>query len=619
METDVTSPPNANNPTVVPPPAAPPRSRQFLFLLALAAAFLAAWLLSRQFSTDAALKITLFSTYWLAALLTVAAICTVPLLLRRRLAGTTIRVRTWLPPLLFLLLCLLFLHALFPHRYKILNDEIILLSTSRQLHTDQLNCMVVEFTDFVARDGTMEFAAMPLVDKRPVLFPFLVSVAHSLAGYRYGNGLAVNAVLSFLLLAALFRLFRMLGGTAAGYLGVLLMCGIPLLGHNVTGGGYDVLNLLLIAAAVILALEFQGHPDPLHGWALGLCCLLLTYTRAESILFLGLFVGQVAILTLKGRLRVLPWILLLIPALIVPALALGQLRQAFGFYFDQLQATGVEQPFAWSYLMHNLGHAAAFFFRWDRAHLNSCLVSVAGAGAVAAIAVAATRAWRQRPPGTDWLLTPACVLPAYAAVITLNLAIFLAYHFGELDEYVGCRLALPFYLLLVAAVAHVSGPLLHDRRRQLLAAAGALAAIPAVYLPAATANYFDDTYLTGRNLAFIEEFVQARVERRERLLVFSPNPLAFLCLDVKAFNADNPTAFRKLLAAHLQARHDVYLHYGLRRDPRTGAETLLYGQEILRLGRFRDVREARVTENMYQRVARLVAVPDPAETDAARR
>src|SRR5450432_4297934 len=77
--------------------------------------------------------------------------------------------------------------------FKIGMDEIMLLGTSMSMHLDKTVLVPVRGNDiqgtFAILDGMM--------DKRPLFFPFLVSLLHDLTGYRPANAFVLNGTLTF--------------------------------------------------------------------------------------------------------------------------------------------------------------------------------------------------------------------------------------------------------------------------------------------------------------------------------------------------------------------------------------------------------------------------------------
>jgi hypothetical protein len=114
--------------------------------------------------------------------------------------------------------------------FKIVMDEIMLLGTSMSMHFDKTVLTPMRGNDiqgsFVILDGMM--------DKRPLFFPFLVSLLHDVTGYRPANAFVLNGGLTVLFLSLVNLVGRLLAGRVAGWLGVALFAGLPLLAHNAT-------------------------------------------------------------------------------------------------------------------------------------------------------------------------------------------------------------------------------------------------------------------------------------------------------------------------------------------------------------------------------------------------
>ena len=198
--------------------------------------------------------------------------------------------------------------------FKIIMDEIMLLGTSMSMHFDKTVLTPIRGNDiqgaFVILDGIM--------DKRPLFFPFLLSLLHDLTGYRPANVFILNSVLTFVLLGLTYATGRMLAGRRAGWLGVLLFAGLPLLGQNATGGGFELLNIVMILATLLLGARFVQKRDEASLSALCYSTLLLGQTRYESLIY----VLPVVILVLwvwfsEGR-SMLSWPVILAPLCCCP-------------------------------------------------------------------------------------------------------------------------------------------------------------------------------------------------------------------------------------------------------------------------------------------------------------
>ena len=102
-------------------------------------------------------------------------------------------------------------------------DESNLLATSLGMHELGTATMA---TEAIVRDG--EVMALDLmVDKRPPLFPFFVSLLHAARGFSVDNAYLLNAVALFALLALVATAVRRRVGTLAALAAVMLVASPP--------------------------------------------------------------------------------------------------------------------------------------------------------------------------------------------------------------------------------------------------------------------------------------------------------------------------------------------------------------------------------------------------------
>ena len=156
-----------------------------------------------------------------------------------------------------------------------------------------------------------------MMDKRPLFFPFLVSVLHDVSGYRPANSFVLNGGLTFVFLGLVNQLGRMLAGRKAGWLGVALFAGLPLLAHNATGGGFELLNLVMILCTLLLGARLISRRDDVSMTAFCFSALLLAQVRYESVIYLLPVAGIVAWLWWNEGRLILPWPVLLAPLLMI--------------------------------------------------------------------------------------------------------------------------------------------------------------------------------------------------------------------------------------------------------------------------------------------------------------
>jgi hypothetical protein len=197
--------------------------------------------------------------------------------------------------------------------FKIVMDEIMLLGTSMSMHFDKTVLTPMRGNDiqgsFVILDGMM--------DKRPLFFPFLVSLLHDVTGYRPANAFVLNGGLTVVFLSLVNLVGRLLAGRVAGWLGVALFAGLPLLAHNATGGGFELLNLVMILGTLLLGARLVERRDDTSMTAFCFSALLLAQVRYESVIYLLPVAGIVLWVWWRAGRLILPWPVIFAPLLMI--------------------------------------------------------------------------------------------------------------------------------------------------------------------------------------------------------------------------------------------------------------------------------------------------------------
>lgn len=327
-----------------------------------------------------------------------------------------------------------------PQTFKIVMDEPILASVSASMHRDRLALYPGRGHDL---EGAYEYLDGK-VDKRPLLFPFLVSVLHDLTGYRVSNVFLLNTLLAPLFWFLVFLVSRRLGRgrDEAGALGVLMVFAVPLVTHLATSGGFDFLSATLLMLSLHwLQRLFEEPTNDRFLVALTGSLALLGNTRYEGPYWVLPFGLAVLFLWIARREIRLPRMLVCAPLLILPALVH---RQVYSKIETMWQA-GIfdrEETFSFSYLGDNLSAAGAFFFSLSRDMTNNYLVSVLGLAALITLVASILR--RTLVRGED-PLRPAERAGAFFLLGLVGLFwVIMAFNWGYFANYITMRLSLPF-------------------------------------------------------------------------------------------------------------------------------------------------------------------------------
>lgn len=517
------------------------------------------------------------------------------------------------PPrvLLLLLGCglLLLVHEKFG--FKILMDEIMLLGTSMGMHFDKEPLVPLRGHDLQGAFQLLEGR----LDKRPLFHPFLVSVLHDLTGYRPENAFILNVGLTFLLLGLVFHLGRKVAGQVGGVLAVLLITSLPLLAQNATGGGFELLNLVMIAGTLALGIRYFEQPDRVSQRALLLASVLLAQTRYESVLFL-LPVGLMVLRVWGERGRpLLEGGAVFVPLLFVPVALHQKIFSAQASAWEMASQPGFNRPFALEYAPLNFPHWLSFFFDTTGEHSNSLVLSVVGFLALPFLLLWAVRTLqRARTAGP---------VPVALAIFTVGFAahtlLMLFYFWGRFDDPVIRRLSLPLNLWLVLAVVTVAGQFARAKWiwTALLTATGV--GIFASSLPSMARHDYSLDYYVGRETEWRREFMQAHPEKD--YLFIDTEALIWITHKVSATTMRQALDYKGIVLFNFQ-NHTFADFYAFQRcnvEPATGRLTVQPDYDLGPDYQLETVWERRFTPLTVSRISRVVAIKagDKAQPPAA--
>jgi hypothetical protein len=487
--------------------------------------------------------------------------------------------------------------------FKIIMDELMLLGTSMSMHLDKTVLTPTRGNDiqgvFVILDGIM--------DKRPLFFPFLLSLLHDLTGYRPANAFVLNGALTFVLLGMTNALGRMLAGRRAGWLGVLLLAGLPLLGQNATGGGFELLNVVMILATLLLSARFVQKRDEASLTALCFSALLLGQTRYESLIYVLPVVIVVLWTWVAERRVILSWPVIFAPLLLLPyplqhrifelRASAWQMGTAFGGKSD------ATVPFSFAYVSNNLAHAYDFFRAPATDQPNSLTLSIIGWIAVPFFLLFAAkrlRSLRTEPPAV-------VASVVFSTGFIAQFVFMMCYFWGQFDDPVIRRLSLPTHLGLVVAVMTILPQFAAASFQRLLLGVAAFGAI-ASGVPSMAEHAYSQEYLPGRETAWRREFMAD--QPRHDYLVIDNDAILWIAHQVSATTVPEVLRRRDALAWNMRNRtfsaYYVFQRYNI--DPASGAMTLREGDDLGPNFVLEPVREERLQTLTLTRISRIKEV-----------
>ena len=348
-------------------------------------------------------------------------------------------------PTLLIIACMFFVGRGSEREFKTIMDEHILAATAQSIHRDR----DLQAPLRVHYLNSVQTALFSSVDKRPPLFPLLVSLVHDGLGYHPENSVRLNFfVLTPLLFGALYILGRRIAGATGGTLLSGGIATIPLVSTASSGGGLEILNLLLIVLCLLLAMDYVKKPTSFGCGALCFCAILLANTRYESVLFILPVACVCMIVWFREKQVRIDWPLFVAPVLLISYLWQNQI---FGVDSGYWQLEGKSSPFALEFISSNFERSLYFFFNFDRDLPNSWFLAFTGTFGIVGLVLILVRAFRE---GGSWTNFQYVLLAFFPGFILLY-GLLLAYSW-EFDHSIIQRLSLPLYLpLALAAIYHV--------------------------------------------------------------------------------------------------------------------------------------------------------------------
>lgn len=351
--------------------------------------------------------------------------------------------------------------AVFVHQspgLKIVNDEPSQLATAKSLFEQREAAMVYRAYDV----GEGMAPVNVVVDKRPILYAWVVAQAHTLTGYRESNGFWVTRGLSILASLALYVLGRRIAGPAGGSVMALLLLLAPMQGHLSNSGGFEIMNLLFI---ILLGLALYWYFDRPGRWTeawLVLTFVLLASLRYESVVFIAPVAIALLVSWKRGTALSLGWPVLLTPFLMLPRLWLQHVFTQGDNWQLMSKPEAQGEPFSYHFLYDNVGHALNYFFSGADTSTNSVVLAVAGLGCAGFWVMLLSRRCRslEKHELSGW--APHVLWWG----LGLHFALMMVYFWGQFDDPLTQRLALPTHLWLAIPVVGLLATWSHWRQWQ---------------------------------------------------------------------------------------------------------------------------------------------------------
>jgi hypothetical protein len=493
--------------------------------------------------------------------------------------------------------------------FKIVMDELMLTGTSMSMHFTRTVLTPIRGGDiqgaFVIYEGMM--------DKRQLFFPFLESILHDLTGYRPENAFVLNGILTFVFLGLVNATGRMFAGRMAGWLGVALFAGLPLLAQNATGGGFELLNLVMILSTLLLGARFIQRRDEASFTAFCYCALLMAQVRYESAIFLVPVVGIILWVWRQEGRAILSWPVIVAPVLMIHCALHNRIFDIRASAWQLQSKPGLSKPFSFSYVLgrgpegtpNNLEHALGFFFGRPTDQPNSYVLSTLGViGIFFLVLLVAKRlkALSAEPP-----ISIATVFFTFG--FALQFALMMCYFWGQFDDAIIRRLSLPTHLWMVIAVLAVLPQFPRPAVVKTLFAVVVLG-ILAQGVPSMAAHAYNQEYLAGLETAWRRKFIAD--QPRKDYLVIDNDSILWIAHEVTATTTYAAAKRREDLVYFMRnhAFSNIYVFQRYTIDPDTGKMTIRDGDQLPADYVLETVRAERLMTLTQTRISRLVEIRD---------
>lgn len=350
------------------------------------------------------------------------------------------------------LVCLL-VHWGKDERYDVLFDEYVIGATALNLHLSGECHMGVLSESDRGRSITTDLS----VDKRPVMFPVLLSCLHSAFGFNPYNVFVLNRVLTVVLFFLIYGLGVSVANRHIAVLCVLLFGSLPLLGFSAVSGGYELLNLCGIVGLLWTGFLYfrSGSSHAMNRMVI--CSVFLSCCRYESIAYVLVPVFFVLVRWIRDREVVLPWITALSPLWLVLPLASNRVFFADEGFFQ----TDVANFWGLEHLSANALSNFRFLFDFRGDYAGSGYWTVLVLCSLVLFCVRSVLMRNRWGGSIDWMLVWMTVfLFSFGNTIAAS-----SIYWGAWTDPMTSRFSLPIHLTLtIGLTLYLRGPSLLLRR-----------------------------------------------------------------------------------------------------------------------------------------------------------
>lgn len=218
--------------------------------------------------------------------------------------------------LILSVILMVFIFCMAPPKFKVLSDESNLIGVSMAMYQSQKASLPLKGFNFEYKKPEYH----SIIDKRPLLFPFLVSLVHSIRGYSAFNGFVVNFIAGVGVLFMFYVFVYTHFSRIYGLLSILMLASLPVFVTWVTSSGFETLNLFFIIFTIFLFNKVIVTRSMPHAELLFLTLVLVSQCRYESVIFTVAILFLIPMLFKKESISALSVITFMTPILFIPVI-----------------------------------------------------------------------------------------------------------------------------------------------------------------------------------------------------------------------------------------------------------------------------------------------------------
>jgi hypothetical protein len=473
----------------------------------------------------------------------------------------------------WVLVAWLFLVTREPSEFKVVMDEPMLMSASMGMHMDRSPAVPRTVYELA---GQREAQEGPL-DKRPLLFPFLLSLLHDVFGCRVENVFLLNKALMLVLVLLAWLAGRRLDPACGGPLFLFWLCGWPLIAQNACGGGFEIFNLALVLLTFLAATRYLEARCAVNEVFLLVTCLLLANTRYEAVFYLLVFSTVWLGGAILDRSWSVSWVTVFSPLLLLPCFWQRVMVATSERWSMELADRAASRALSWGYVSGNVAHAWRFLAMPDPLLAGSPLFGALGSLALLGLAFVLIQ-FRKH---AGLVHTASLVSASLVVVVALfGFGILMAYFWGELDDPVASRLALPLIGAMGLALCAVRPCLLPSPSARKVLLGIMMLWIVGYAMPVANEHRYTQNAIHARIFEWSRDVI-ARTGTKHPLVI-GLHARIWTAYQEAALTPNMAWASMPQIACQRQIGtfDEVFVVQSLQVDPTTGARALLPGNRL---------------------------------------